>query len=225
MRKTGKQILKLGIMLVLLFAVWTVLIQTADVKPVGQNGTNVGFAALNKGFFELTGVHMALYTITDWMGIVPVIICLIFAAVGFAQMIARKSVFKVDYDIILLGFYYIIVIFGYLIFEMIPLNYRPVLIDGRMEASYPSSTTLLVLSVMPAFIFQIKCRLKNQAVKKAAVISAYLYSAVTVTGRLISGVHWLTDIVGGILLSGGLFCVYKGIVLMCSGQKSIGRFF
>ena len=92
---------------------------------------------------------MVIYTITDWLGLVPIFICLIFAGIGLAQLIQRKSLFRVDYDIIVLGIYYIIVIFGYLIFEMIPINYRPVLIDGFMEASYPSSTTLLVLSVMP----------------------------------------------------------------------------
>jgi undecaprenyl-diphosphatase len=35
-----------------------------------------------------------------------------------------------------------------------------------------------------------------------------------VAGRLISGVHWLTDIIGAILLSVGSFYIYKGIVLM-----------
>ena len=119
-------------------------------------------ASINCYFHKLTGVHMGIYTITDWLGLVPIFICLIFAGIGLVQLIQRKNLFKVDSDILVLGIYYIIVIFGYLLFEMIPINYRPILIDGFMEASYPSSTTLLVLSVMPTLWFQAKRRMKNE---------------------------------------------------------------
>ena len=214
MKKTGKRLLILGLALIAAFAVWTVLIQTVDVQPVGQNGTDIGFAAFNCWFFGLTGVNMTLYTITDWLGLIPVFICILFCGVGFVQLIKRKSLFKVDYDIIVLGVYYIIVIFAYLIFDMIPINYRPVLIEGHMEASYPSSTTLLVLSVMPTLAFQADRRLKNDAAKKSVNIFAGLFSAFMVAGRLISGVHWFTDIFGSVLISAGLFSVYISIVLL-----------
>ncbi len=218
MKRSGKKLLALGIVLAAVFALWTVLIQTADVKPVGQNGTNVGFASLNKWFFELTGVHMVLYTVTDWLGLVPIFVCMTFGAVGLFQLIKRKSLLKVDYDIILLGIYYIVVIFGYLIFEMIPINYRPIAIDGRMEASYPSSTTLLVLSVMPTLVFQVKRRIKNAAAVRVIVALTAVFSVFMVVGRLVSGVHWFTDIFGGVLLSAGLFYIYKAIVELISGD-------
>lgn len=211
--KKKKKELFLGFMLLLAFAVWTVLIQTADVRPVGPNGTNVGFAALNCRFFGLTGVHMKLYTVTDWLGLVPVFICVVFGMTGFVQMIGRKSLFKVDYDIILLGIYYIIVIAGYLIFEMIPINYRPVLIDGRLEASYPSSTTLLVCSVMPTLVCRAEYKWRSFAAKKAVRIFVIIFSVFMVLGRLISGVHWFSDIFGGVLLSAALFCFYKAALL------------
>ena len=101
---------------------------------------------------------MGIYTITDWLGLVPIAVCIGFGMLGLMQWIRRKSITKVDRDILLLGGYYILVILGYLIFEMIPINYRPILIEGAMEASYPSSTTLLVLSVMPTLLFQINRR-------------------------------------------------------------------
>lgn len=132
---------------------------------------------------------MTIYTITDWLGLVPIFICIIFGGIGFVQLIKRKSLFKVDCDIILLGIYYIIVIGYYLIFEMIPINYRPILIEGFMEASYPSSTTLLVLSAMPTLIYQVNYRLKNDALKKIISISAILFSIFMVIGRLVSGVE------------------------------------
>ena len=125
-----------------------------------------------------------------------------------------------DHDIIFLGVYYILVIFGYLIFEMIPINFRPILIEGFMEASYPSSTTLLVLCVMPTLIEQINRRSKNEIVKKVIKALVICFSAFMVFGRLISGVHWLTDIVGSIMLSIGLFCIYKAAVLLCYKREN-----
>lgn len=222
MKKKGKRILLAGSMFVAAFAVWTMLIQSVDVQLVGQNGTSVGFASLNCWFHKLTGVHMAIYTITDWLGLIPVFVCMIFGGIGFVQLVKRRSLLKVDYDILFLGIYYVIVIFGYLIFEMIPINYRPILIEGFMEASYPSSTTLLVLSVMPTLGFQANRRSENVKVKKMICAFVWIFSAFMVIGRLISGVHWLTDIVGSILLSTGLFCIYKAAVLL-GCKKKISR--
>ena len=204
----------MGVALITVFVVWTMLIQFVDVQAIGVNGTLIGFATFNGWFHKLTGVHMTLYVVTDWLGLVPVFVCMFFGGVGFIQLVKRRSLLKVDLDIIFLGVYYILVIFGYLIFEMIPINYRPVLIEGFMEASYPSSTTLLVLSVMPTLVFQANKRLKSVMAKRIIVILAILFSVFMVIGRLISGVHWFTDIVGSVILSAGLFCIYRGIVLM-----------
>jgi len=195
-----------------------VLVQNVDVQNAGQTGTEVGLATLNIWFHDLTGVHMMLYTITDWLGLVPVIICLAFGVMGFVQMIQRKSPLKVDADLILLGVYYIVVIAGYLIFEELPVNYRPVWIEGRLEASYPSSTTLLVLSVMPALTFQARRRLKNVRLNRAIRIGSASFSLFMVVGRVLSGVHWITDIIGAILLSSGLFCIYRAIVIRYSKE-------
>jgi undecaprenyl-diphosphatase len=208
----------IGATFIALFALLTLLIMTIDVQPVGQNGTDIGFAGFNVGFHKMTGVNMTLYTITDWLGLVPIFICMIFGGVGFIQLIKRKSLFKVDKDIIILGIYYIIVIMAYLIFEMIPINYRPIPIEGVMEASYPSSTTLLVLSVMPTLVEQAGRRLSDDLIKKLITIFAVLFSLFMVIGRLISGVHWFTDIIGSVLLSIGLYYLYKGCVLSCNKE-------
>ena len=215
MKKDGRKLLIAGLIMMAAFVIWTMLIQNVDVRPAGQNGTDIGFAGFNVGFHEMTGVNMTLYTITDWLGLVPIFICMIFGGVGFIQLIKRKSLFKVDKDIIILGIYYIIVIMAYIIFEMIPVGYRPIPIEGVMEASYPSSTTLLVLSVMPTLVEQAGRRLSDDLIKKLITIFAVLFSLFMVIGRLISGVHWFTDIAGSVLLSIGLYYLYKGCVLSC----------
>lgn len=214
MKEKGKQYLKFGVGLIAVFALWTLLIQCVDVRPVGQNGTDIGFAALNVWFHELTGVHMALYNVTDWLGLVPICICMGFGVLGLVQLVKRRSIKKVDTDLILLGVYYVIVICAYLFFEMVPINYRPILIEGVMEASYPSSTTLLVLSVLPTLKFQIDRRTGREDVRKIVSGFVILFSAFMVVGRLVSGVHWLTDIAGSVFLSAGLFLLYRAAVAL-----------
>lgn len=209
-----------GLVLILAFILWTVLIQHVDVQPTGQNGTNIGFATINTWFHHLTGVHMGIYTVTDWLGLVPIAICMGFGVLGLVQLIRRKSLIKVDADIILLGFYYILVILGYLIFEMIPINYRPIPINGVMEASYPSSTTLLVLSVMPTLIFQVNRRARSDAVRRVTAAFSMLFTLFMVIGRLVSGVHWMTDIVGAVLLSAGLYMLYRSTVMIMDQRKT-----
>lgn len=118
MKKRERNLLGVGMILVVAFVIWTVLIQRVDVKPVGQNGTNIGFASLNCWFHKLTGVHMGIYTVTDWMGLVPIFICMLFGGIGFVQLIKRRNLFRVDFDIITLGIYYVLVIFGYMYLEL-----------------------------------------------------------------------------------------------------------
>ncbi len=214
MKKNGKRLLVAGIILVVAFVIWTLLIQLVDVQAIGPKGTEVGFATLNGWFHKWTGVHMSIYVITDWLGLVPIFVCVILAGFGLIQFVQRKSLCKVDYDIICLGIYYVFVVAAYLVFEMIPINYRPILIEGNLETSYPSSTTLLVLSVMPTLIFQVKQRVQNVVARKIICILTGVFSAFMVVGRMVSGVHWLTDIVGSMMLSAGLFCIYKALVIL-----------
>lgn len=218
----AKRVLFVGVCLLAAFVLWTVLIQSVDVQNVGQRGTAIGFATFNTWFYQLTGVHLWIYTITDWLGLIPIAVCLCFGILGFSQLIRRRSLFKVDPDIILLGIYYMIVIAAYLIFEMIPINYRPIPIDGYMEASYPSSTTLLVLSVTPTLLLQINRRFQSKAIRFTVYIFAVSFSAFMVIGRLISGVHWATDIICSIFLSFGLFELYYAAVLFADKRYHDG---
>lgn len=219
MKQNKKKHLWMGIWFLLVFLLWTALIRSVDVQAAGPTGTKVGFAAFNLSFHHLTGVHMTVYTITDWLGLVPIAVCLGFGVVGVFQLIRRKSLIRVDPDILLLGLYYVLVILAYLIFEMIPINYRPILINGALEASYPSSTTLLVLSVMPTLKFQIDRRTDKSLVRNVTGIFVIAFSAFMVIGRLIAGVHWATDIIGAVFLSMGLFLLYRYAVDLADRRR------
>ena len=212
MKKEAKFRLFFAVSTLTAFTVWTLLVSIIDVKAIGPNGSSVGFAALNAFVHRITGVNMNLYSITDWLGLVPIFVCISFAIFGLIQWIKRKKIKKVDYSILVLGAFYIIVITAYLMFENLIINYRPVLINGFLEASYPSSTTMLVLCVMPTAIMQIKDRIKNKLLFKIITAAISTFIIFMVIGRLLSGVHWFSDIIGGILLSIGLVALYDFFV-------------
>lgn len=212
MQKINKKYLFWSAILFLLFALWTALICFVDVKAVGPNGSAVGFSTLNVFFHKLTGVNVTFYNISDWGGLVPIAFCLGFAVLGLCQWIRRKNILKVDYSILLLGGFYIIVIAAYILFEYVVINYRPILINGYLEASYPSSTTLLVLCVMPTAIMQFNRRIKNNYLRKSISIAIIVFIVLMVVLRLLSGVHWLTDIIGGALVSASLVTLYRSLI-------------
>ncbi len=187
---------------------WTAAVRFVDVQAIGPRGSSVGFAALNQFVHRLTGVHMSLYVVTDWLGLVPVTFGMGFAILGLIQWIGRKHILKVDYDILILGIFYLAVMAVYLLFEELAVNYRPVLINGYLEASYPSSTTLLVLCVMPTSLMQFNSRIKHTPLRQVIIMAILAFILFMVTGRMISGVHWVTDIVGGILISSALVMLY-----------------
>ena len=211
MKKEIKRNFYTGIGLLAAFMLWTGAIRTVDVQAIGPHGSTVGFAALNRFFHELTGVHMTLYTITDWLGLVPLGFVMGFGLLGLSQWVRRRSLRKVDFSILVLGMFYLTVMAVYLFFEMAALNYRPVLIGGILEASYPSSTTLLVLCVMPTAIMQLRGRIRTPFFKRSVSFVLAVFTVSMVLGRLVSGVHWLTDIIGGALLSAGLVMIYAAV--------------
>ena len=212
MKKENQRSFCIAACILLAFLLWTVALLFVDVQAIGPLESAVGFATINQFVHNLTGVHMSLYTITDWLGLVPLGFVMGFALLGLIQWIKRKHLLKVDYNILILGGFYIVVMAVYVLFEMLVVNYRPILIGGILEASYPSSTTMLVMCVMPTAIMQFNARIKNNVLKRFVASAIIAFIGFMVIGRLVSGVHWFTDIIGGALLSTGLVLMYRAII-------------
>ena len=200
-----------AVFLLTAFSLWTLAVIYVDVQAIGPEGSSVGFAKLNDFFRGLTGVHTGLYILTDWLSLIPFLFVMVFGLLGLGQWIRRKSLFRVDRSILVLGGFYLITGAAYVFFEKYSINYRPVLIEGVLEASYPSSTTMLVICVMSTAAMQLKTRIRHCRLRQCIVILIAAFTAFMVIGRLLSGVHWFTDIIGGILLSTGLVMLYASL--------------
>jgi undecaprenyl-diphosphatase len=194
-----------------LFVFLTLLLKVVDVQPVGPEGSSVGFATVNNWIANWLGVNLLLYTLTDWLGVVAILYALGFAVLGLIQLIQKKSLMKVDHSILVLGAFYLLVISAYVFFEFCVVNYRPVLLQNVLEASYPSSTTMLVLCVMPTAVMQFNRLIKGRTAKIAVNAVTILLAPIAVIGRFLSGVHWFTDILGGVLLSSAFVMLYYSV--------------
>lgn len=202
------------ILLSLIFAVFTVLVATVDVATIGPEGSKVGFAAINRYVLRHLGSHSFWYRLTEWFGVAALLLMLCSGMEGLVQLLRRKSIRRVEGDILLLGMLYVLVIAAYGFFEVMVINYRPVVLEGCLEPSYPSSHTMLVICAAVSAAMRIHAKFSE---KKLLWVGGYTVAGVlsvgTVVGRMLSGVHWFTDIVGAVLLSAALLMLY------CSGRE------
>lgn len=209
--KKAKTYMILGAALVLLFALFVWAVQTVDVQAIGPEGSQVGFATINAFVRDRVGVHLAWYEITDFLGYAVLAVAGGFVILALCQMVKRKSL-KIDKDLWALAGFYAVVVAVYVFFEMYVVNYRPVILEEGLEASFPSSHTLLSLCIMGSAMVQFKRRIPCKKCRGPIELVSAVVMVTVVAGRAASGVHWFTDIVGSVLLSCGLLALYAGVL-------------
>lgn len=200
-----------------LFLVLILLVKLVDVAAVGPEGTKIGLSKLNVAIHNLFGENLGWYKVTNVLGYLAILIGIGFAAIGGLQLIYRRSILKVDKEILLLGCLYVVTVIFYVFFEKVIVNYRPILMpDGEgIEASFPSSHIMLSCVILGSGLGLLKkYAKKNKTVQLALTVVFAVLLALIVAGRLISGVHWFTDIIGGLLLSAALLNAYEGLLLL-----------
>jgi undecaprenyl-diphosphatase len=202
-----------GVVFLLLFIGLIVMIKTVDVAAIGPEGTKLGFSGINKDIHEATGVNMTWYNITKYLGYGTLVLAGVFALMGLVQLVQRKSLLKVDRTILTLGGLYVVVLGLYVAFDKIAINYRPVILEGEtsVEPSFPSSHTMLACVVLGSTALVVGQYIKNRTLAMALQVLAWIICAVLVVGRLLSGVHWFTDIIGGVLISVALLFLFEGV--------------
>ena len=214
-----KRNLLFSVLFLFLAILFTILVQVVDVEAIGPNGSLVGFATINQLVFDTLKTNDTLYHLTERVGILPIFIALLYALVGFGELIKTKDLRKVDKNLLSLAVFYIVVIGVYVLFEIYEVNYRPILMDGVLEASYPSSHTMMAICICGSSLFISKRIFKAQFAKVLNLLSI-LVMIFLVVGRLVSGVHWFTDILGGILISGALLMIFYMVIDSFKEEKS-----
>lgn len=210
MKKT-KKLLVLGLCLLVAFLGFTLLVKTVDVQAIGPEDSVVGFAGINGFCRDKIGHHPVWYDITEVLGYCVLAVAAGLAVWGLSQMIRRKSL-KMDRELWCLAALYVVVMAFYVGFEFLEVNFRPVLMDGVLEASYPSSHTMLAVCIMGSALILLKKRVPCSRCRRPFSLLGTILMVAVVAGRVISGVHWITDIFASVLLSGGLLALYAAAI-------------
>lgn len=215
------------------FILFTVLVKKVDVGTDEATGRDIGFFKLNIGFHKLTGFSEGWYKLTQILGIVIIACGLVFAVIGVIELIKRKDLRKVDAQIYALGGLYVILGILYIVFDkIVAINYRPVIMDGETapEASFPSSHTMLAIVVMAGVMIMLNYYIRDRRLRISLQAICALLALLTVVGRLISGVHWFTDIIGSILISAFLVSMFmialdilerRGLIRVNAGKDDL----
>lgn len=218
--KLKKKNIIVSICLIMLSVIYTILVKYVDVAPIGPKASNVGFSTLNKFVFNFLGRSNIWYNITEVLGMISILIALFYALIGLYKLIKNKSILKIDKEIIILGLFYFVVLLVYLFFEKVIINYRPVLVKGVLEASYPSSHTMLSICIcLSAMIINNKLY-KSMRIYKIINTLSIIIMITTTVGRLLSGMHWISDILGGIIISICLSYIFKTVIYSLNEEES-----
>lgn len=203
-----------------IFIIFTLAVKVVDVQAIGPNGSEVGFAALNGFFFNLLGTNDLCYKLTKLLGYLSFLVAGLFALTGCIQLVRGRSLKKVDYRLLLLACFYVLVIIFYLLFEKLVINYRPMILDETegLEASYPSSHTMMLLCIMGT-AYMLLPRYLSGVLAFVGRIVCVAMMVIMPIGRLLSGVHWFTDIIGSVLLSAALITLYAAAISFVAQKR------
>ncbi|MCR4705726.1 MAG: phosphatase PAP2 family protein [Lachnospiraceae bacterium] len=219
MKQEVRHFLGMSFAFLIAFVLFTLAVYYVDVKPIGPYDSEVGLATLNRAVHDAIGQHDAAYTLSKLIGYLCFAICGFFAVIGAMQLLTTKKLSSVDGDIRALGLIYVITAAVYVLFEILIINYRPIVRDEGLEASYPSSHTMVILVVLGTLAVFLQRKIRVTLIRSIVVIVTDIVAIIGVVARLISGVHWLTDILGSIILSITLIMLYCAFVCLCSKTK------
>ena len=215
MKKTNYII---SIVLLIVAIVFTILVAKVDVKPVGPINpetripSEVGFSTINSAIAQKIPFNSTFYKISQYVGYLAFAFVAFYAFIGLLELIKKKNIKEINKVIIALGIFYVCVAIVYALFEVLTINYRPIVLENELEASYPSSHTMLAICVCGSSLLVSNALIGNIKAKKILNIAACAIMLIVIVSRFLSGVHWFTDIIGGIIISGFMIQTFSNIV-------------
>ncbi len=218
--KLKKSLLISTIIFAILAIIFTFVVKNVDVRPIGPNESSVGLAGINEAVHNALPFNELWYRVTKLSGYAIYLPPVFFVVLLLVQLIRRKSFKKIDFELKLAVGYILVVLAFYFIFDhAIIINYRPVLINGALEPSYPSSHTFFAVSLCGASILLVShyLKLKHKAFFNTLLILLAIFN---IAGRVIAGVHWATDIFGGLLIGATLLLAFATLLSRPRPEKA-----
>lgn len=134
--------------------------------------------------------------ITDVIVASAIAVVVVFACLGLYQWVSRKSLKKVDPQLLWMPLPLAIMAVVYFIFEkLIVLNVRP---NGSGEPSFPSTHVMITATVFFITMLIIPKYVKQKSLRIILEVIMVIMIILICIGRVLANMHWPIDVVGGV---------------------------
>ena len=134
--------------------------------------------------------------ITNIILAISILTLAIFVCLGIYQWVTRKSLKKVDPELLWMPLPLALMALTYLIFEYIfVLNTRP---NGSGEPSFPSTHVMVVTTIFFLVTMILPKYVKNKTARVILEVLMVIMIGLNATGRVLANMHWPVDVIGGI---------------------------
>lgn len=218
-----KKGLCITIVSLVLFNILMILLCFVNVKEVEPFG-KIGLYGFNNTYRH--DYNKTLDIISDVLLYLS-IAAFVAAVVYFAYGLIKNKFKKVDYRLLVYFIITVCVVITYLIFDhVVKLNNRPNIIDGELEGSFPSTHVLMATYLLLPLTTLFFKEGREKDTKKIDLDTIVTTIAFVIIGamfvlRLWSGMHWMTDCIGGVLLGVFYFGFYYFITSFIKEKKSL----
>lgn len=148
----------------------------------------------------------------DWDLISDVILVTAFAILGalamlgLIQLISRRSLKKVDHELLMFPIPLAIMAIVYVVFEkFLILNTRP---NGSGEPSFPSTHVMITATIFFMVAVVLPRYIKSKVLCAMFDIIMLILLVLVCTGRILANMHWPTDVAGGVVFASIFAAIY-----------------
>lgn len=193
-----------------LYIVLLVMLYSVDVTFEGVNGSRIGLSGINIPIRDAIGTNMIFYNISKYVGALGIALVGVLAVWFLVRIIREKSLKALTRKEYELGVLYLLTCVLYVVFSKIVINYRPIIKwdEEGPESSFPSTHAMIAVVIFGSFCCIAGNYIKNEKLCKLIRILCVILAVLVIVGRMLSGVHWFTDIVGGVLVALSLVFAY-----------------
>lgn len=187
----------------LILLIFTILVSFVDVKIYNVTNTEIGLYSLNKIFLVNSINSNYINIISNGIFLICLLVIILMLLLITFEYFKTKKINKNNLNFII---HFLIMVLIWIIFDKILIiNYRPILINGNIEGSYPSTHVMVSTFVLLFLSDKLKKIFKNDKIFYIISIGLIIIQSIS---RILLTMHWFTDIIGGLLIGCLLFFTF-----------------